>query len=119
MTTGLNVNVRTTPAGPVIELEGRLDHDTAPQAFALLPGLALRPRQQLVVDLAHLTFCDSRGVSVFIAARNRALTAYATFVLTAVPEHVNRIFRMTGLARVFTTRTAPQSAADDGSPPAG
>ncbi|MFE6130517.1 STAS domain-containing protein [Streptomyces sp. NPDC056437] len=119
MTTGLNVNIRTTPAGPVIELEGHLDHYAAPQVLTLLPGLTLRPGQQLVVDLAHLTFCDSRGLSVFIAARNCAFAADATFVLTAVPGHVTRIFRITGLDQVFTTRTAAQAAEDDRAPPAG
>ncbi|MFD3441659.1 STAS domain-containing protein [Streptomyces sp. NPDC058685] len=118
MITGLNVNIRTTRAGPVIELKGRLDHDTAPDVLTLLPGLALRPGQQLVVDLAQLTFCDSRGISVLVAARNRALAADVIFVLTAVPERVDRIFRITGLEQVFFTCTSAQEADRAWIPPA-
>ncbi|MFE7775170.1 hypothetical protein ACFU5O_14950 [Streptomyces sp. NPDC057445] len=45
------------------------------QARALRPGLALRPGRQLVIDLARLTFCDTSGITVPIAARNHALGA--------------------------------------------
>lgn len=80
MTTDLTLRTRITTAGPVLELAGELDHHTAPEVRDALPGLDLRPGQQLVLDLA---FCDSSGITVLIAARNHALVA--------VPERVARI----------------------------
>ncbi|GAA1367405.1 STAS domain-containing protein [Streptomyces beijiangensis] len=117
MTHELTVRSRTGPAGPVIALAGELDHHTAPQVRALLPGLALRPGQQLVVDLARLTLCDSSGITVLIAARNLALAADATVVLTAVPDRVSRIIRTVGLEQVFHTHPTAQAAEAAWTPP--
>ncbi|MEU3829919.1 anti-sigma factor antagonist [Streptomyces sp. SID486] len=110
MTHELTAHTRTTPAGPVLELAGELDHHSAPRIRALLPALVLRPGQQLVVDLDGLTFCDSSGITVLIAARNHALAADATVVLAAVPEKVSRLFRIVGLEQVFTTHPTAQAA---------
>lgn len=117
MNQALTVHTRTTPAGPVIELAGDLDHHTAPEVRALLPGLTLRPGQQIVIDLAQLTFCDSSGITVLIAARNHALAADAAIVLAAVPDRVSRIFRIVGLEQVFPTHSSAQAAEDAWAPP--
>ncbi|MFG2617280.1 STAS domain-containing protein [Streptomyces sp. NPDC048507] len=113
----LSVHTHTTPAGPVVELAGDLDHHSAPQVRALLPGLELRAGQQLVVDLSGLTFCDSSGITVMIAARNHAVGARADIVLAAVPDRVHRIFRIVGLDRVFTTYPTATAAAAAWRPP--
>jgi anti-sigma B factor antagonist len=110
VTRELTVHTGTTPAGPVIELAGDLDHRSAPGVRALLPGLALRSGQQLVVDLARLAFCDSSGITVLIATRNHALAADATVVLSAVPERVSRVFRIVGLDQVFTIHPTAEAA---------
>ncbi|MFJ6837116.1 STAS domain-containing protein [Streptomyces sp. NPDC091209] len=111
MTHELTVHTRTTLAGPVIELIGALDHHSAPDVRTLLPGLSLSPGQQLVIDLDRLTFCDSTGITVLIAARNHALAADASVVLTAVPERVSRTFRLVGLQDVFSMQPTSQAAA--------
>lgn len=46
--TQLTVHTRATPAGPVIELSGELDNDSAPDVRTLLPRLTLQAGQQLV-----------------------------------------------------------------------
>jgi anti-sigma B factor antagonist len=117
MTSALTVHTRSTPAGPAIKLAGDLDHHTAPQVRALLPGLALHHGQQLAIDLAQLTFCDSSGIAVLIAARNHALAADATVVLTAVPDHVSRIFRNVGLEQAFPSSPTAQAAEAAWTPP--
>jgi anti-sigma B factor antagonist len=47
---------------------------------------------------------------MLIAARNHALAADATAVLSAVPVRVNRIFRLTGLDQAFTIHPTAQAA---------
>ncbi|MFD4635275.1 STAS domain-containing protein [Streptomyces sp. NPDC058284] len=110
MTHPLALRTRTTPAGPVLELSGELDHRTAPDARAALRELDPRSGQQLVLDLGALTFCDSTGITVFIAARNHALAADATIALAAVPDRVRRILRIAGLDQVFPTHPDAGSA---------
>ncbi|MFE7359269.1 STAS domain-containing protein [Streptomyces sp. NPDC057543] len=106
----LTIHTRATPARQVIELAGDLDHHTAADVHDLLPDLALRPGQQRVIDLARLTFCDSSGIIVVIAARNHATAADAALVLAAVPDRVSRILRNVGLEQIFPTRPTAQAA---------
>ncbi|WP_327308429.1 STAS domain-containing protein [Streptomyces sp. NBC_01298] len=110
MTQQLSVNTRITTAGAVIELAGELDHHTAPDVRAALTGLDLNTGQQLVLDLGGLTFCDSSGITMIIAARNHAIAAHAHIALAAVPERVSRIFRIVGLQHVFPTHPTAQDA---------
>lgn len=114
----LTLNICTAPDGPVVEITGDLDHDSAPRIRDALAGLDLHPGQQLVVDLGALTFCDSSGITVLIAARNLALEAGADIALAAVPERVRRIFRIVGLEQVFTTHPTAQEATAAWTPPA-
>ncbi|MFI5801713.1 STAS domain-containing protein [Streptomyces sp. NPDC051561] len=115
----LKATTRSTSAGPVLELSGPLDHYSAPQVRALLPGVSVAPGQQLVVDLAGLTFCDSSGITVLIAARNHALAADATIALAAVPPNVSRTFGIVGLDQVFPVHPSAEAAAAAWQPPAG
>ncbi|MFF7974364.1 anti-sigma factor antagonist [Streptomyces sp. NPDC007905] len=110
MTQHLTLHARTIPAGAVIELAGELDHHTANEVREALPGLGLRAGQQLVLDLGGLTFCDSSGITVLIAARNHALAADASIALAAVPHRVSRIFRLVGLEQVFPSYLTVQDA---------
>ncbi|MGQ4422092.1 STAS domain-containing protein [Streptomyces violaceoruber] len=106
----LTVRVRTGTARSVIELTGELDHHTAADVRDTLPGLGLQPGQQLVLDLAGLTFLDSTGLTVLIAARNHALATDATIALAAVPDRVSRIIRVLGLNQFFPTHPTAQDA---------
>ncbi|MET8412968.1 STAS domain-containing protein [Streptomyces sp. NPDC005195] len=110
MSKHLTLTTRTTPAGAVIALTGDLDYHTAPDVTAALPGLDLRPGRQLVLDLGGLTFCDSSGLTVLIAARNHALAAHASIALVAVPDRVSNTFRIVGLDQVFPTHPTVQAA---------
>ncbi|MFD9618298.1 STAS domain-containing protein [Streptomyces virginiae] len=104
------MSTRTTSAGPVIELVGDLDHHSAAQVRGLLSELAVEEGRQLVIDLGGLTFCDSSGITVLIAARNHALAARASIALAAVPERVVRILRIVGLDQVFPVHPTAQAA---------
>ncbi|MER7577157.1 STAS domain-containing protein [Streptomyces sp. NPDC126514] len=112
MTKHLALRTGTTATGLVLELTGDLDHHTAPEVRTALTELELRPGQQLVLDLAGLTCCDSSGISVLIAARNHAMAADAAIALAAVPERVCRIFRLVGLEQLFPVHPSVQAAED-------
>ncbi|WP_307797824.1 STAS domain-containing protein [Streptomyces laculatispora] len=116
--TQLNVHTRALPCGPVMTMAGELDHHSAPEVRDLLPGLSLVTGQRLLVDLGGLTFCDSSGITVLLAARNHALAARATIALIAVPDRVRRIFSIVGLEQVFPTYPTVQEAAAAWTPPA-
>lgn len=105
----LEIITREAAAGPVLELLGDLDYDTAGRLRARLTTLALRQGGCLVLDLAGVTFCDSSGITALIVARNHALAAQADVALASVPDHMMRVLRIVGLDQIFPID--PDSAA--------
>ncbi len=88
--------MESTPAGPLLRLAGELDYTSAPQVVQALQDITLEPGQRLIVDLSALTFCDSRGIATFIAARNKAHAAQAELALAAVSDRLMHIMTVLG-----------------------
>lgn len=71
------------------------------------------------MDLGGLTFCDSTGITILIAARNVALAAHSTIALAAVPNMISRTFSTVGLDQVFPIHPTAQAAETAWTPPVG
>ncbi|MGW7267482.1 STAS domain-containing protein [Streptomyces sp. NPDC054842] len=99
--TELTTTIRNTPTGPVITVGGELDHYSAGQLRETIRGLTLRPGQLLALDLHRLTFCDSSGISVFVAAHRQVLAAQGRMALVAVPAMITRTLGIVGLDQVL------------------
>ncbi|MEU1535790.1 STAS domain-containing protein [Streptomyces fagopyri] len=106
----LKVTRRDATTGPVLEIIGELDHTTAPQLREHVTALSLRPGQLLVLDLTLMEFCDSSGITAFIAARNHTHALQADVALSAVPAHTLRVLRIVGLDQVFALHPDSGSA---------
>lgn len=107
----LTIHTRSAPAGPVLEIVGDLDYDSAQQLRARLTVLDVQPGQVLVLDLGGMTFCDSSGIAALIAARNHALAARAEITLAAVPERTLRVLHIVGLDQIFSLQPASDAQA--------
>ncbi|MGC5236663.1 STAS domain-containing protein [Streptomyces albogriseolus] len=93
-----------TPAGPLLEVAGDLDHSNAHDLRGAAVGAVLPAGSVLVMDLDELGFCDSSGITALIAVRNHVVAAGAGLVLVAVPETLRRLLHLTGLDQVFELR---------------
>lgn len=91
----------STTAGTVLELAGTLDYDSVPAVRSLLPTLTLHRGQRLTIDLGGITFCDSSGLNVLVAASQHARDHGADTALAAVPPKLAPILRRTGFDRYF------------------
>ncbi|MGW0971727.1 STAS domain-containing protein [Streptomyces sp. NPDC002516] len=112
----LTITSRDAATGPVLEITGDLDYETAPDLRKSLDNLTLTGGQLLVLDLAGLEFCDSSGITTLLAARNLAAELGGDMALAAVPANTARILSIIGLDRVFSihpdvaTAATPRSA---------
>ncbi|MGW2588295.1 STAS domain-containing protein [Streptomyces virginiae] len=106
----LDIEVRATATGPVVEVVGELDYGTSAALRELFTTLPLEPGQRLVLDLARMAFCDSSGISALIAVRNHAQSAAAEIALAAVPANTLRVLRVVGLDQVFPLHPDVESA---------
>lgn len=62
----------------------------------------LRPGATVLLDCSGITFIDSLGLRVLVHASRIAEQVQARFMLVAVPEAVDRVLRLAGLASGFT-----------------
>ncbi|GIH49141.1 STAS domain-containing protein [Microbispora rosea] len=106
-------------AAVVVRVEGDLDagtvhllHNELHQAWES-PGTSV-----IVLDVAELAFCDSRGLSELISALQRGQALNVRLMLSGVQGVLRRVLTITGLRNVFeqhpTVAEALSQAADAG-----
>lgn len=90
----MNVRIERDGETAIVSLAGELDLATAPgvdeQLRASEDGAAT-----LVMDLRGLTFMDSSGLRVILAADARARSRGGRLVLVPGPPGVQRVFQLT------------------------
>jgi anti-sigma B factor antagonist len=85
----------------VIELSGEVDIETAPRLQSALEA-AIRSGVPVVVDMGDVTFMDSTGFGVLIAAHLRAKRVGIPVLLRAVSDRIRYLMEMLGLDAVFS-----------------
>jgi len=98
------------PYAAVVALSGELDADTAARLRALLAEQLLAGPGNLVIDMSGLTFIDSAGLAVLVAADKGMRRAGSRMVLAAPRAPVSKVLRLTGLTAVLTTATTVDEA---------
>ena len=106
---------------PVLHLFGEVDLAAAPTLRDRLTALLEHPAATgrlgplVVVDLAGVSFIDSTGLSVVVAAHARFDDIHGELRVAAAPERVWRVLELTGLDRLLRTYAdVPSALADQG-----
>jgi anti-sigma B factor antagonist len=87
----------------VVELRGELDLSNAPALRERLLDIAATQSASLILDLSGLTFMDSTGISVLVAAERRAHQLGGSLSLAGPQKVVARVLHITSLDRHFPT----------------
>jgi anti-sigma B factor antagonist len=90
-----------------IAIAGDLDLSTAPELERSLSGVQNNGRPVLL-DLRRVSFMDSSGLRVILAADARARSAGSRLVLVEGPPGVQRVFQLTLLDRRLEFVTDPE-----------
>jgi anti-sigma B factor antagonist len=99
----LTLNVHSEPPGfTVIEVGGEIDVYTAPKLRERLVGLVEAGSYQLIVDMENVEFLDSTGLGVLVGGLKRVRAFEGWIDLVCTQSRILRIFRITGLNRVFS-----------------
>jgi anti-sigma B factor antagonist len=64
----------------------------------------------IIVDLTHVEFLDSTGLGVLVGGMRRLRSVGGDFALVCDQEKLLKIFRITGLDRVFTLHSSVEAA---------
>ncbi|HZF91434.1 STAS domain-containing protein [Streptomyces sp.] len=97
----LTISQYTTADGVhVLALVGEIDHTTA-DTFRRTLTAQHESAPCAVVDFGHVTFMDSSGINVLVAANNTNRTRGGWLRLAEVPSPVRDVLRIVGLDDVI------------------
>lgn len=102
----------------VVEVAGEIDLRTAETLRTRLMGLVDAGFGRIVLDFRHVRFCDATGLGVLVAVRNRLRGKGGDLRLARVRPPQQRIFRITGLDRLFALHDSVEAAVREGQAPA-
>ncbi|MET7426608.1 STAS domain-containing protein [Dactylosporangium sp. NPDC005555] len=95
----------------VVRADGELDVSTAPALRQAITTALDEGDGTVIVDLTTVTFMDSTTLGVLIGIHNRVRQGTGALGLVCPDDKIRRIFRITGLDKVFTLHdTVPDAA---------
>ncbi|MFC7326205.1 STAS domain-containing protein [Marinactinospora rubrisoli] len=94
----------------IVVVEGEIDVYTAPRLRELLIDLVNKGNFHLVVNMEKVEFLDSTGLGVLVGGLKRVRAHDGTLDLVCTQERILKIFRITGLTKVFGIYDSVQEA---------
>ena len=85
----------------LLKLDGEVDVYTAPKLKSRLVDLVDQGKFKIVVDLEEVDFMDSSGLGVLVGGLKRVRSHDGAIALVCTQENILKIFRITGLVKVF------------------
>ena len=89
------------PGRTVIAVNGEIDVYTAPRLREMLIRLVDEEKYHLIVDMEGVEFLDSTGLGVLVGGLKRVRSHDGGIDLVCTQGRILRIFRITGLSKVF------------------
>lgn len=103
----LTINLRRDKDRAVVEMQGELDMANAPLLQAKVESDELGSAKTVVLDLQELTFLDSTGLRVILAARELCWRRGQEFAVTPGSQQVQRLLSVTGVGEHLRTIAEP------------
>jgi anti-sigma B factor antagonist len=85
----------------IVDVEGEIDVYTAPRLRELLIDLVNKQHYHLIVNMEKVEFLDSTGLGVLVGGLKRVRAHDGSLDLVCTQERILKIFRITGLTKVF------------------
>jgi anti-sigma B factor antagonist len=106
----LDLIVRKEGDYAILEVGGEIDVYTAPKLREKLIELVSDGSYHLIVDLENVDFLDSTGLGVLVGGLKRVRNHDGSLQLVCTQEKILKIFRITGLTKVFPIHSSIEEA---------
>src|SRR3954452_11009718 len=106
----LSLSTRTEGDRTVVVVGGEIDVYTAPKLREQLIDLVSSGQYHLVVDMEGVEFLDSTGLGVLVGGLKRVRAHEGSLRLVCTQERILKIFRITGLTKVFPIHASVDEA---------
>jgi anti-sigma B factor antagonist len=97
----LDIDVTERGGYTVLSPRGEIDYATGPQLKEAITDTLVAGRLHVIVDLLGVEFIESTGLGALIGGRRRARALDGTLALVCAESSVLKVFRVTGLDKVF------------------
>mgnify|MGYP002621562143 FL=1 len=110
----LSLAARTVAEYVVLEIGGEVDVYTAPKLRERLIEMVNAGDRHIVVDLGRVDFLDSTGLGVLVGVHRRLKARDGSLGLVCPHERLLKVFRITGLDKVFDIHASVEDATRGG-----
>lgn len=102
----LQIDLRHESDRIIVTLEGELDMANAPLLQGAIESPEMDGTKTVVLDLQGLTFLDSTGLRIILAAREQCWRRGQEFAVTPGSQQVQRLLSVTGVGEHLRTIAA-------------
>ena len=106
----LTLTTREAGGKTIVAVGGEIDVYTAPRLREQLVDLVADGKYHLVVDMERVDFLDSTGLGVLVGGLKRVRAHDGSLRLVCTQERILKIFRITGLTKVFPIHSSVEEA---------
>ncbi len=108
----MDLSLETRQAGDriIVTVGGEIDVYTAPKLRDKITELVNAGHHTLVVDMEKVEFLDSTGLGVLVGGLKKVRAQDGSMELVCSQDRLLEIFRITGLAKVFTIHESEAEA---------
>lgn len=98
----MDISTRELKRVTVVEVSGRIDHETSPELENTLDELIESGQYNLVVDLGNVDYISSRGLRALLAARKEVRRWNRGDLRLANPQdYIRETFDLVGFTQLF------------------
>lgn len=106
----LSLTTRSEGDHTIVVVGGEIDVYTAPKLREQLIDLVSAGQYHLIVNMENVEFLDSTGLGVLVGGLKRVRAHEGTLRLVCTQERILKIFRITGLTKVFPIHSSEEEA---------
>ena len=106
----LTLSTREVGGRTVVAVGGEIDVYTAPKLRDKITELVGQGSYHLVVDMQQVEFLDSTGLGVLVGGLKKVRAHSGSLQLVCNQDRLLKIFRITGLAKVFVIHETADEA---------
>lgn len=107
----LTLATREIDGATIVAVGGEIDVYTAPKLRDRITELVAGGVYHIVVDMERVEFLDSTGLGVLVGGLKKVRAHDGSLQLICNQERLLKIFRITGLAKVFTIHESADALA--------
>ncbi len=106
----LSLATREVDGKTLVTVGGEIDVYTAPKLRDKITALVADGVYDIVIDMEGVEFLDSTGLGVLVGGLKKVRAHDGSLQLVCTQDRLLKIFRITGLAKVFVIHDSPEAA---------